>query len=121
MMGHTAVVPPADIRVNGRVLFANVANGESLRLVVPADTYTVEIVPAGRGRPVILGPLKLTVQAGSLNRVFAIGAPDADTMTVAVHLVDIEKAGSDRPSRVDTGSGGQAVGAQPPLATRLFG
>ena len=27
-VAHTAAVPPADIRVDGKVLFENVANGE---------------------------------------------------------------------------------------------
>ncbi|HEY3006153.1 MAG TPA: DUF4397 domain-containing protein, partial [Kribbellaceae bacterium] len=44
-VAHTAAVPPADIKVNGKVLFANVANGESLHVVVPAATYSVQIVP----------------------------------------------------------------------------
>ena len=39
-VAHTAAVAPADIRVDGNVLFANVANGESLNLVVPADAVT---------------------------------------------------------------------------------
>ncbi len=47
VVAHTAAVPPADIRVNGKVLFANIANGESLKLTVPVATYKVAIVPAG--------------------------------------------------------------------------
>ena len=53
-------MPPADIRVNGKVLFKDVANGESLNLVVPVATYGVDIVPTGKTSPVYLGPLKLT-------------------------------------------------------------
>src|SRR6266516_1421808 len=58
-VAHDAAVGPADIRVNGKVLFQNVANGESLDVVVPAATYSVEIVPAGATSPVVLGPLAL--------------------------------------------------------------
>ena len=31
VVAHTAAVPPADIRVDGKVLFENIANGESLQ------------------------------------------------------------------------------------------
>jgi hypothetical protein len=84
-VAHTAVVGPADIRVNGKVLFANIANGESLHLVVPAATYTVDIVPAGATKPIILGPLKLEVTPGT------------------------PTSGSPKPTMVDTGTGGQAA------------
>ena len=52
VVAHTAAVPPADIRVNGKVLFANIANGESLKLTVPVATYKVAIVPTGEKKPV---------------------------------------------------------------------
>lgn len=110
-VAHTAAVPPADIVVDGEVLFANVANGESLDLVVPAGTYEVKIVPTGESSPVVLGPLDLTVAGGSLNRVFAVGDPASDDMRVVVHVIDVVDAGSAPPSRVETGSGGQAVDA----------
>ncbi|WP_246485919.1 DUF4397 domain-containing protein [Kribbella qitaiheensis] len=109
-VAHTAAVGPADIRVNGKVLFANVANGESLDVVVPAGTYSVEIVPAGATSPVILGPLALPVKAGYLTRVFAIGEPNSKTMNVTVTSLRLPSAGSDRPNLVNTGTGGQAAG-----------
>lgn len=108
-VAHTAAVPPADILVDGEVLFANVANGESLNLVVPADTYEVQIVPTGETSPSILGPLELTVEGGSLNRVYAVGNPEDDTMNVAVHVIDVEDVGSEAPKMVNTGTGGQSA------------
>ncbi len=117
---HTAAVPPADIRVNGDVLFANVANGESLNLVVPTGTYSVDIVPTGKTRPVVLGPLDLTVEGGSLNRVFAVGDPESDDMRVVVQVLDLADTGSDTPSMVDTGTGGQAVGSSPAAGARWY-
>jgi hypothetical protein len=108
-VAHTAAVPPADIRVDGQVLFANVANGESLNLVVPAGTYSVDIVPAGESSPVVFGPVDLTVQGGSLNRVYAVGDPAATTMNVAVHVLKLPESGSVPPTMVDTGTGGIAV------------
>jgi len=108
-VAHTAAVPPADIRVDGQVLFANVANGESLNLVVPVGTYKVEIVPTGESSPVVFGPVDLTVQGGSLNRAFAVGDPAANTMNVAVHVLKVPESGSPQPTMVDTGTGGMAV------------
>jgi hypothetical protein len=108
-VAHTAAVGPADIRVNGKVLFANVANGESLDVVVPAGTYSVEIVPAGATSPVVLGPLNLPVRAGYLTRVFAVGEPASKTMNVAVATLKLPGAGSDKPGLVNTGTGGQAA------------
>jgi len=109
-VAHTAVVGPADVRVNGKVLFSNIANGESLHLIVPAGTYTVEIVPAGADGPVVLGPAKLVVKAHTLTRVFAIGDPNAKTMNVAVQVLAPGAGnGSPVPQLVDTGTGGQAA------------
>jgi len=108
-VAHTAAVPPADIRVDGKVLFANVANGESLYLVVPVGTYSVDIVPAGETKPVVLGPLDLAVKGGSLNRVYAVGDPSSKTMNVAVHVISTPAMGSERPADVNTGTGGQAA------------
>ncbi len=119
-VAHTAAVPPADIRVDGKVLFENVANGESLTLVVPAGTYTVDIVPTGKDGPAVLGPLELPVKAGGLDRVFAVGDPTKKTMNVAVHTIETGSSGSDRPDRVDTGTGGQATGYVGPLGAGLF-
>lgn len=108
-VAHTAAVGPADIRVNGQVLFANVANGESLDVVVPAGTYSVEIVPAGATSPVVLGPLALPVRAGFLTRVFAVGEPNSKTTNVAVATLRLPATGTVRPGVVNTGTGGQAA------------
>ena len=109
-VAHTAALPPADIRVDGKVLFSNVANGESLTLVVPAGVYGVDIVPTGQRSPRFLGPLELSVTGGSLNRVYAVGDPDSDSMNVSVHVIKTAARGSAAPTEVNTGTGGQAVG-----------
>lgn len=108
-VAHTAAVAPTDIRVDGKVLFANVANGESLYLVVPVGTYAVDIVPTGETAPVVLGPLDLAVKGGSLNRVYAVGDPTTKTMNVAAHVIGLPAMGSDTPADVNTGTGGQAA------------
>ena len=108
-VAHTAAVPPADIKVNGKVLFSNVANGESLHVVVPAGTYTVQIVPTGQNSPSILGPADLPVKGGSLTNVYAIGEPKSGTMNVVVHEIRLSETGTGKPSKVNTGTGGQAA------------
>jgi hypothetical protein len=119
VVSHVAAVPPADIRVNGQVLFANIANGESLKLVVPVATYKVSIVPTGETKPVFFGPVALTVKGGAINRVYAVGDPEKKTMNVAVHVLTASGSGSGKPSEVNTGTGGQAVGEGPSLVVNL--
>ncbi len=108
-VAHTAAVPPSDIKVNGKVLFSNVANGESLHVVVPAATYMVQIVPTGASGPSILGPASLTVKGGSLTNVYAIGEPTSGTMNVVVHVLGLPSTGTEKPAEVNTGTGGQAA------------
>ncbi len=112
-VAHTASVPPADVRVNGQVLFKDIANGEALNLMVPVATYGVDIVPTGKKTPIYLGPLKLTTAGGSLNRVYAVGDPTKKTMNVAVHVIKVKNTGSDKPKKVNTGTGGQAAALEP--------
>jgi hypothetical protein len=119
VVSHVAAVPPADILVNGQVLFANIANGESLELVVPVATYKVSIVPSKEKEPVFFGPVSLTVKGGAINRVYAVGDPEKKTMNVAVHVITASTTGSGRPSDVNTGTGGQAVGKGPSLVSNL--
>ena len=108
-VAHTAAAPPADIKVNGDVLFSNVANSEALTVVVPAATYKVEVVPAATGGDAILGPVDLTIKAGTLTRVFAIGDVSKGTMDAVVHAVPVSVTGSAKPGSVQTGDGGQAA------------
>jgi hypothetical protein len=119
VVSHVAAVPPADILVNGQVLFANIANGESLQLTVPVATYKVAIVPSKETEPVFFGPVSLTVKGGAINRVYAVGDPEKKTMNVAVHVLAAGTTGSAKPSEVNTGTGGQAVGDGPSLAVNL--
>lgn len=104
-VAHTAVVPPADIRAGGEVLFANIANGEFVTAEVPADTYEVDVVPAGGDTP-LLGPLDLEVRAAALTRVFAIGEPEAGSMTAVVQVIPLSESATQPPSSVGAGEAG---------------
>jgi Domain of unknown function (DUF4397) len=118
-VAHTAAAPPADIRVDGKVLFSNVANGEGLTLTVPAKTYSVDIVPSATASAAILGPVALPVKAGTLTRVFAIGDVSKKTMDAVVHVLPVRQVGAGAPNRVATGDGGQAAAGVGSGASRL--
>lgn len=109
VVSHVAVAPPADIRVNGDALFRNVANGESLSLVVPAKTYSVDIVPTATTGPKILAPVRLKVRAGTLTRVLAVGDPADKSADAVVQVIPVRVVGSAAPRLVRTGDGGQAA------------
>ncbi len=70
---HTADAPAVDIIANGGVLIAGLANGESAKADVPADTYTVSINPAGSDMPVF-GPTPLPVLEKNNRVVYAVGS-----------------------------------------------
>ena len=126
-VAHTAAAPPADIRVDGKVLFRNVANAEALTLLVPAATYTVDIVPAATNGQPILGPVDLPLKAGTLTRVFAIGSVASKDMDAVVHSLPVKVSGAKAPGSVHTGDGGQAasglvdLGPQVPLVALVAG
>jgi hypothetical protein len=111
-VAHTAVVPPADIRVDNKVLFANIANGEFVTAEVPGGTYSVEVVPTGETDP-LLGPVRLPVEAGRLTRVFAIGQPSNGSMDAIVQVLPLATSGSAAPASVDAGSAGLAATSTP--------
>lgn len=108
-IAHVAAAPPADIKVDGKTLFSNVANGEALKIVVPANTYRVAVLPAATGGDAILGPVDLTVKAGTLTRVFAVGDVAKGSMDAVVHSLPVKQTGSGEPGSVQTGDGGQAA------------
>lgn len=111
-IAHTAAVGPADIKVDGEVLFADVASGEELTVTVPADTYRVAVVPAATDDPPVFGPVDLPVPAGKYLRVFAIGVAEQGTMDAVIHAMPVPVRGSARaPEGVPGGSGGQQAGA----------
>jgi hypothetical protein len=111
VVAHTAAVGPADVRVDGKVLFSNIANGEALTVIVPESTYKVDIVPAATSGPVVFGPADVPVAKEKLNRVFAIGVAATNSMDAIVQVLPLAVRGSgSTPSSVNAGDGGQAAG-----------
>ncbi|MEP6649326.1 MAG: DUF4397 domain-containing protein, partial [Lapillicoccus sp.] len=110
VVAHTAAVGPADVRVDQKVLFANIASGEALTVTVPAGTYSVDIVPTATSGPVVFGPANVPVAQTALTRVFAIGVAANSSMDAVVQVLPLSVRGAGAtPSTVNAGDGGQAA------------
>ncbi|WP_137294783.1 DUF4397 domain-containing protein [Nocardioides dongxiaopingii] len=113
VLAHTATTAPADVEVDGQVVFTNIANGEYAEADVAAGAHQVALLPSGiEGEP-ILGPLEVTLRAGTLTSVYAVGNPRRGSMRVIVRETPLRGDGTEAPTRVETGSAGLAVLASP--------
>ena len=110
LIAHTASVAPADVRVDGTVVFRNIANGEFATADVPAGEHMAELLPAGLTRRPILGPLKVDLAAATATMVYAVGDPKQESMEVISHTVSLPSDGADMPTSIDAGSAGLAAG-----------
>ncbi|WP_426244237.1 DUF4397 domain-containing protein [Nocardioides sp. LHG3406-4] len=119
-VAHTASAPPADIRVNGEVLLADVASAEEITAVVPTGVYPVDIVPAATDGPVVLGPVDLEVAGSALTRVFAVGVAADQTMDAIVQVLPVQSTDATVPTSVPAGDGSMAAAADAtsPIVTR---
>ncbi len=117
LVAHTATVAPADVRVDGKVVFTNIANGEFATADVPAGTHVVELLPTGNTTTPILGPIDVRVAAGTVSMVYAVGNPRDGSMDVILHSGRLSADGSVVPDTIRTGSAGLVAG----LRVRTFG
>jgi hypothetical protein len=109
VVSHVAVAGPADLRLDGRSYFRSVANAESLSVVVPSRSYTLDVVPTAVPDRSVLAPVRISLAAGTLTRAFVFGNPDDGTTDVVVQMVPVPVTGAGPPSSVPTGDGGQAA------------
>jgi hypothetical protein len=106
LLAHTATVAPADVVVDGQTVFTNIANGEFAQADVAAGGHEVSLLPAGvTGKP-ILGPLDVTLEAGTITAVYAYGNPKDGSMNVIVRTTGGTSSGAEPPTEIDTGSAG---------------
>ena len=110
LVAHTATVPPADVRVDGKVVFEDIANGEFAVADVPAGEHSAALVPAGTTGKPILGPLDVDLPAGTVTMVYAVGSPTNGSMNVITHQEQIPTARASELREIGTGSAG-LVGA----------
>jgi hypothetical protein len=109
VVSHVAVAEPADIRLDRKPYFRNVANAESLSLTVPAGGYSLDVVPTAGVARSILAPVRVLLTSGTLTRVFAYGDPAQNTSDAIVQILKVPVVGAGAPSSVSTGDGGQAA------------
>jgi hypothetical protein len=109
LVAHTATVAPADVKVDGQVVFANIANGEFATADVPAGKHVVALLPTGQTTDPILGPLTVELVPGTVTMVYAMGNPEDDSMELVAHSARLTADGSLVPSTIGTGSAGLAA------------
>jgi Domain of unknown function (DUF4397) len=107
LLAHTATTAPADVEVDGVVVFTNIANGEYAEADVPAGSHQVSLLPSGvEGGDPILGPIDVDLKAGTLTAVYAVGNPRNRSMNVIVRETVLREDGSTSLQGLDTGSAG---------------
>ena len=79
---HTADAPAVDILVEGGVAIPGLANPQSSKLDVPANTYNVQIAPAG-GAPLDAG-VDLPLPEGANTIVYAVGSLNSGSFDLLV-------------------------------------
>jgi hypothetical protein len=109
LVAHTATVAAADVRVDGQVVFENIANGEFATADVPAGKHVVALLPTGETGDPILGPLTVDLAARTITMVYAVGNPADDSMTLVAHSAQLAADGSVVPDTIATGSAGLAA------------
>ena len=110
LVAHTATVAPADVRVDGKVVFTDIANGEFAQADVPAGPHKVELLPTGRTTNPILGPVDVSLKARTVTMVYAVGTPKDGSMKVIAHTARLASDGTVEPGTITTGSAGLAAG-----------
>ncbi len=108
---------PADVRVDDRVVFANIANGESATIDVAAGRHSIDSGADRTAGTTVLGPLEVTVAAGTVTTVYAAGGPPAGAPRAIVHTMALGPGGQAAPGIVHTGT----VGLARDLPVRVFG
>jgi hypothetical protein len=93
---HTAEAPAVDVLADGAVAFADVANGDSAALDLPAGTYDVTLNAAGTDTQAFpdSGAIELPVTAGELINVYAIGSLGTTFTVVTQSLAQADYSGS---------------------------
>ena len=109
LIAHTATVAPADVRVDGQVVFHDIANGEFATADLAAGSHTVALLPAGLRTHPILGPLDVDLEAGTVTMVYAFGNPRDHSMNVIAHTARLASNGAVVPASIDTGRAGLAA------------
>jgi Domain of unknown function (DUF4397) len=86
---HTAEAPAVDVVVNNTsIVVADLTNPDQAKADVPADTYLVDVRPAGTATAV-LDDAPVTLDPGTNTIVYAIGSLSGGSFTVAVQVLPV--------------------------------
>ena len=101
---HAAAAPAVDVRANGNVAFAKLANPDEAKADLPAGTLSADVVLAGTST-VALGPAELNLKEGTATIVYATGSAADKSLALVTQSFDgLHSA----PAGVPAGSGGLA-------------
>lgn len=110
LIAHTASVAPADVRLDGAVVFRNIANGEFATADVAQGAHVAELLPSGLTTRPILGPLDVKLSAASATMIYAVGNAQDDSMNVITHSISLRASADQAPVSINAGSAGLAAG-----------
>ena len=85
---HTAAAPAVDVKANGEVAFAGLANPDEASADLPAGTVSAEVVPAGEDEPVVIGPADLPITEGAALIVYAVGSLEDGTIQTLTETIE---------------------------------
>ncbi len=124
---HTAAAPAVDVLAGGQPVFTDVVNGQEKTADLAPGTVPAAVALAGTTQPV-LGPADVTLEAGKLTTVYAIGSATDGTLQLVTQSVPAAAAAPAAapavPAGANAGDGGLAADSTstwPALALALGG
>lgn len=109
---HLAAAPAVDIFASKDNLLVDLANGDSEMLDVPAGSYAVAVLLAGKDKTV-LGPEDIDLADGTNTIVYAWGSAEEGNLALATQVID---GLSEGPDGVPAGDGSSSDPAAPSWA-----
>jgi hypothetical protein len=109
---HTAAAPAVDVLVDGAPAITNLANPDEAAADLPAGTYSAAVAATGTTDPV-LGPVDLTLEAGTAYFVYAIGSLEGQNLDLLIQTVSGLEAAAPAPAEAPPA----AVSAAPAAGT----
>ena len=107
---HTAAAPAVDVLAGGPPVFKGLVYGKQAQADLAPGTVSAAVALAGTTTPVI-GPADLTLTAGKVTVVYAIGSAQAKTLGIVTQSLQstFTGGGGSLPSGAQAGSGGLAA------------
>jgi hypothetical protein len=118
---HTAAAPAVDVLAGGEPVFTGLTNPNQRTADLTPSTVAAAVALGGTTKPVI-GPTDLTLKAGQVSVVYAVGSAKDNTLQFVTQSLD--PAQTQMPQGVNAGSGGLAAdgsGNAPVVGALLLG